>query len=300
MKHIFFLVFSLLLITSQSQAATEISPGVLYPSGSDLKVSSHGIEFKVPDNWQAMLPPESDLLIMEPTGSVSRIFFTMAANSNAQAVKQIMSRSQALDAMTRIKPSAQVTEQDGLFTQSYQVTGVNLQKLVATAYARLGDNKTAVFVIMLEPEDQKSLPALGKQLIQSVVFSATQTAAQLRSEAGKNIDWERVIRGRTLEYIQTDDGSSTKKTMSLCSNGRFYYTEQETYLSKNAMSNISAKTQTAQNGHWQVAGDQLQLFWSDGSQTQYNLSKRPVAKGDEAALFLDEEHWSYNRNRACH
>jgi hypothetical protein len=299
MKHIFILVFSLLLMTSQSQAATEVSPGVLYPSGSDLKVSSHGIEFKVPDNWQAMLPPGSDLLIMEPTGSVARIFVTLAANSNAQAVKQIMSRPQTLDAMTRIKPNAQVTEQDGLFTQSYQVSGVNLQKLAATAYGRLGENKTAVFVIMLEPENQKSLPALGKKLIQSAAFSAPETA-QARAEADKSIDWERVIRGRTLEFTKTDDGRSINKRMNLCSNGRFYYTEQDSFVSKDTMSNFSAKTKTGQNGHWQIEGDDLQLFWSDGSRTQYKLSKRPVAKGDEPGLFLDDELWSNNRNRSCH
>jgi hypothetical protein len=315
MKRIFPMVISLLLITlpshasqapvSQSQApqskdATEISSGVLYSSGSILSVPSHGIEFKVPDTWRAMLPRGSDLMVMETEGKVARMFITSVAGSNDQAVRQMLSRPQSLDDMTRLYPAAQVSEQDGLFSQSYSVTGLNLQKLVATAYGRLGDNNTAVFVIMLEPEKQNALPALGKKLIQSVVFSAPENAAQARAESGKNIDWERVVRGRTIEFTKNDDGHSVKKRMSLCSNGRFYFTEKESIVSKDSMSNISANTQSKESGYWQLAGSQLQLLWSDGSRTQYNLSKRRVGKGDQPGLFLNDEHWLYQRNPACH
>jgi len=304
MKHRLILFITLLLMFSQAPAtpskdATEIRPGVLYSSGSTLTVPSHGIEFKVPDNWQAMLPPASDLMVMETEGKIARMFITSAAGSNTQAVRQTLSQPQSLDAMTRLYPAAKVSEQDGLFSQSYSVTGLNLQKLVATAYGRLGDNGTAVFVIMLEPEKQDALPALGKKLIQSVVFSSPENIARARAETGKNPDWERVIRGRSLEYLKTDDGHSVKKRMSLCSNGRFYFTEKESLVSKDTMSNISANTQTTESGHWQVAGDELQLLWSDGSRTQYKLSKRRVADGSEWGLLLNGERWSSQRNRAC-
>lgn len=49
MKKILYLVISLLLLHPQSHAATEISPGVLYQPGSQLKVSTYGVEFTVPD-----------------------------------------------------------------------------------------------------------------------------------------------------------------------------------------------------------------------------------------------------------
>lgn len=299
MKQIVILVFSLLFMISQVQAATEISSGVLYSSGSVLTVPSHGIEFKVPDNWQAMLPQGSELMVMENEGRVARIFITSVAGSNTQAVRQILSRPQSLDAMTRLYPSAQVSEQDGLFSQNYKVTGVNLQNLVATAYGRLGENKTAVFVIMLEPENQNILPELGKKFIQSVVFSAPETVRQARAEVDKKINWERLIRGRTLQYTKTDDGRSIKKSMSLCSNGRFYYTEKDSFISKDAMTHFKANTQARQNGDWRISGDQLQLLWSDGARTQYNLSRAPVTKGEEPALFLDDERWLNTRNRAC-
>jgi hypothetical protein len=299
MKHIFFLAFSLFFISSQLHAATEISPGVLYPSGSDLKVSTHGIELEVPDNWQAMLPRGSDLLVMETTDAVGRILVTFAADSDAQAVKQMLSRPHALDGMTRIKPSAEVTENDGLFTQSYQVSGINLQKLVATAYGRLGDNKTAAFVIVLEPENQISLAAIGKQLIQSIVFSAPKTAAQVRAETSSSINWVRELSGRTLEYASTDEGRSIKKRMNFCSNGRVYYTDQDRFTGKTEMSNFSANTKTSKKGHWQVSDDQLQLFWSDGSREQYSLSQRQLTDSDESGMFLDDERWFNKPNRAC-
>jgi hypothetical protein len=299
MKKILLLAISLLIVSAQLQAATEISPGAVYPSGSDLKVSTHGIELKVPDNWQAMLPRGSDLLLMQSSDSVGRILVTFAADSDAQAVKQMLSRPHALDAMTRIKPAAEVTEKDGLFTQSYQVTGVNLQKLVATAYGRLGDNQTAAFVIVLEPENQSALSALGKQLIQSIAFSAPKTAAQVRAESSSNINWVRELSGRTLEFARTDDGRVIKKRMNLCSDGRVKFTDEDRFAGKTEMSNFSAKTKTSQNGRWQVSGNQLQLFWSDGSREQYSLSQRQLTDSDESGMFLDDERWFNKPNRAC-
>jgi len=299
MKHIFVLAFSLFLISSQLHAATEIRPGVLYPQGSELKISNHGIELEVPDNWQAMLPRGSDLLVMETTDAVGRILVTSVTNSDAQAVRRMLSRPHVLDAVTRIKPAADVTEKDGLFTQRYQVSGVNLQKLVATAYGRLGDNKTAAFVIVLEPENQISLAALGKQLIQSIVFSGAKTSAQAKAETSGNINWQRELRGRALEYTSTDDGRSIRKRMNLCSNGRVYYTDQDRFVGNTEMSNFSANTRTSQNGHWQVSGDQLQLFWTDGSRSQYSLSKRQLPDSDKRGTFLDDELWINTRNRAC-
>ena len=76
-------------------------------------------------------------MVMETQGKVARLFITSVAGSSAQAVRQMLSQPQSLDAMTRLYPAAQVSEQDGLFSQSYSVTGLNLQKLVAqilTAY----------------------------------------------------------------------------------------------------------------------------------------------------------------------
>jgi len=299
MKHILILAFSLFIISSQLHAATEIRPGDLYPSGSDLKVSAHGIEIVVPDNWQAMLPRGSDLLVMETTDAVGRILVTSVTNSDAQTVRRMLNRPHVLDAVTRIKPAGEVTEKDGLFSQRYQVSGVNLQNLVATAYGRLGDNKTAVFVIVLEPENQISLAAIGQQLIQSIVFSAPKTAAQVKAEDGNSINWQQQLSGRALEFTSSDDGRSIKKRMSLCSNGRVYYTDQDRFVGNTGMSNFSANTKTSQNGHWQVSGDKLQLFWSDGSRSQYSLSKRQLEDGGKWGTFLDDERWINTGNRTC-
>jgi hypothetical protein len=304
MKHILILAFSLFFISSQLHAATEISPGVMYPSGSDLKVSTHGIELEVPENWQAMLPQDSDYLMMESSGSVGRMLVTLASNSDKQSVRQMLDRPLVLDAMTRIKPSAEVTEKDGLFSQSYQVVGMNLQNLAATAYGRLGDNQTAVFVIMLAPEDQKSLLELGKKLINSIVFSAPKTAAQVKAEANSNtassdVNWDWQIRGRALEYVKKGDGATIKKRLSFCSNGRVFFTDQDSYTGNSGMSNFSANAQTTQNGHWKVSGDQLELFLSDDSHEQYRLSKRQLPDSNEWGIFLDDDRWVYKRNRAC-
>ena len=73
-------------------AATEISPGVLYPSGTRLQVSTLGISFQVPQNWQAMLPQGSEVLIMEPTNAAARIIVSaMPARASTTTARSVSS-----------------------------------------------------------------------------------------------------------------------------------------------------------------------------------------------------------------
>ena len=82
-----------------------------------------------------MLPVDSKVLIMEPIGKVARMVVMAVPNSSNQAIRQLMRQPQALDLTTQLLPSGQVNDQDGLFSQTYQVVGVNSQNLVASAYA---------------------------------------------------------------------------------------------------------------------------------------------------------------------
>ena len=145
------MIAALALYFSQANAATEISPGVLYQPGTRLQVSSLGLELTVPKNWQALLPQGSEALVMEPIGQTARMIVTAVPDSSAQSIRQLMSQAQALDAMTQLLPSGQLNESNGIFSQQFQVSGHNPQNLKASAYGRLGSNRIALFVVMLEP-----------------------------------------------------------------------------------------------------------------------------------------------------
>ena len=286
----------LLTLATAARASTEISPGVVYQPGTQLTVSSYGIDLTVPRDWRAMLPQGAEALIMEPIGQVARMIVMAVPNSDAQNIRQLMSQPQPLDMMTQLVPRTPPVDQGGLFSQQYEVQGNNPQNLVASAYGRLGSNRTAVFVIMLEPRNQNMLPALGQQFISSISFSAPQSAA---AAGGGNIDWNQRLRGRTLKYQSTSNGLSITKLMNLCSNGAFSYTDSDSYGSSDATGSFSGYSNSAQTGRWQISGNQINLAWDDGSRSQFTLSYRYVPEYDEWGTFVDDQRWFNIQNRVC-
>lgn len=299
MQKIIYLTISLLFLSPQLNAATEITPGVLYQPGSQLKVSSYGVELTVPAEWQAMLPQGAEALIMEPIGKTARMVVTAVPNSNSTSIRQLMNQTQPLDMMSQLQPTGQVTEQDGMFSQRYQIIGINPQNLVGSAYGRLGNNNTAIFVIMLEPQNQNMLPTLGKQFINSVSFSVPKSERQLQADANSNINWDQTLRGRTLRYERTSNGLTVEKQINLCSDGSFTYSDNDRYASSNVGGDFRGYSNSGDNGRWQIAGNQIILSWNDGSQSQYTLSQRYVREYGEWGIFVDDQRWFNNSNRVC-
>ncbi len=285
--------------TSPLQAATEISPGVLYQPGSQLKVSSLGLQLTIPENWQAVLPAGSEALVMEPTGQTARMIVTAAGQSSAQTVQALMSQPQVLDAMTQLQPVGQLSQQAGIYAQQFKLVGNNPQNLKASAYGRLGSNQTALFVIMLEPQNQNLLAEVGRKFIQSVKFNRPQASVPANADGNQNIDWDQALRGRTLQYLKTNNGLSVDKRMNLCSDGSFFYSDNDSYVSSDAISDFSGSSQSSNAGRWNISGDQIKLAWNDGSTSQFTLSRRYVREWGEWGTFVDDERWFNNRNRVC-
>ncbi len=293
------LTFYLLIGLQPLSAATEISPGVLYQPGSQLQVSTLGISFQVPENWQAILPQGSEVLIMEPTNAVARIIVSAVPGSNTQTVEQLMSQVQMLDAMNQLQPSGQLKQEQQLFLRNYNIVGQNQQNLQASAYARLGENQTAVFVILLQGQGQNGMSTIGRQFIQSVKFGEIKTEFQVQAEASKNIDWNQELKGRTLRYLRTENGLSIDKNMSFCSDGTFAYSDDDSYISNDATTSFSAVSNSDNYGRWQIQGNQIILNWNDGSRSQLTLSRRYVEDWGEWGTFVDEDRWFNVQNKVC-
>ncbi len=291
----------LLISASTILSAEELKPGVLYQPGTILTVSDIGLQVKVPEQWQALLPAGTDTMVMESAGKVARIVVSAVPQSTDQMIRTAMTQSTQVDASSTLVPVAKVTLCDGIYRQQFQLQGMNPQNLVGTALARLGSNATAVYVLMLEPEGQGMVEKVGDKFIKSIRFSklkqASNTAAN--KSADKTIDWNQQLRGRTLKYLKTGNGLSVDKRMNLCSNGQFFYSDQDSYISSDAISDFSSVGHSNQAGSWQIKGNQLQLKWNDGSKSQFKLSRRYVKKWGEWGTFVDDQRWFNVSNKVC-
>ena len=115
----------------------------------------------------------------------------------------------------------------------------------------------------------------------------------------ENLNWERILKGSALVYTRTGEGFSVKKTISLCSDYRFVYSDVDSYISKDAYHNFTAGVRGQQAGSWKIAGDALLLLWSDHTQSRSTLSYRYLEQRDEWGIFIDDERWRNMVNRKC-
>lgn len=278
--------------------ATEIKPGVLYKGGTSLLSSEYGLEFTVPQGWQAILPRGAEVMIMEPGNAVARIIISAVTNSNEAGLMQLMNQHRPLDAASQLVPGEQAVKKGKFYHQRYTIHGNNPQNLAAEAYAALGDNNTAFFAIILEPKDKAQFNVITKNLVGSVRFKAAKPQV-VQQASDKNINWEQELKGRTLNYMRTENGMSINRKMNLCSNHNFSYSESENYVSSDVYTDFSTASQSGNKGRWQIKGNKLLLQWSDGTKSSFALSRRYVEEWDEWGTFVDGERWFVVANRAC-
>ena len=296
---LWFFIFVITGLLNTTWAATEITSGVLYDSGTKLKASNFGVEFSVPNGWQAVLLQGSDALIMERANAVARIVVSAEANSDESSIRQFLMQAQSLDMHSQLVPVANVKKQGNIFSQDYRIEGFNQQKLGAKLFVQLGKNNVAFAIMILEPVGSPQFTSIAVNLVKTVkFFKPIEIQNNLQASTG-NINWEQQLKGRTLQYLYTGNGLSTKKKINLCSDYSFSYNDNDSYLSSNAMNNFSANNNASESGRWNITGDQLNLLWNNGSQTNYKISRRYVSEWDEWGTFLNEDRWFNVNNEVC-
>ena len=70
--------------------------------------------------------------------------------------------NQVLDAGSQLVPSGKPGKTGNLYHQKYSVQGSNPQNLGADAWARLGNNQTVFYTILLEPKSRNKYKSTGE------------------------------------------------------------------------------------------------------------------------------------------
>lgn len=295
-------VTSLLLLTlafSELVRAepTEIVAGVLYPGDTVLLSSEIGIEFSVPSGWRVMLPREADLMLLQPDDdAVAYVLISAVSNISEAGLMQLLNQNHPLAMASQLVPVDKAEKQGEFYYQRYSLRGFNPQNIEAKACARLGDNQSAFIAVSLEPGDKEEHTMLVKDLVSSVKFI---TPLPTKIQDAK-INWAQRLGGRTLHYRRYIDGELISRKLNLCSNHTLSASDSDRYVSRDANMDFRASARSTRSGYWQVEGNQLFLFWTDGTRTRYTLSYRYIEEKNGRGLFLDDMHWFNVANKNCY
>lgn len=268
---------AIFLSTPVLASPEEVRVGQQYNGGTRVQFSSLGVSFVIPSAWIGALPEGAAFFVMGSQTKPGMILAWAEPSSSLAALKVMLSSPVPLDGRGAIlQPTGPAQVTGNVVTASF-TTSVEGQTFIGLAKATVNPHSTAVGFIALGPVDQKGqFSGLVNGLLGSL---QTMSKQQMAQSSGS---WNAKLRGWALLYMKTTSGGlSTKKKISLCPDGTFNYSDNDTYLS----GGTSGVGHTSESGTWKIHGSTLLLTNREGSTGAYNLEHHG------GKIFVDGQHW---------
>lgn len=308
-KRLIIMVF--ILVSTPNLYAVELSPGVLYESGTRLQSSELGLSLTIPSGWQGALPQDVDAFVIQKQGAQDTIL-VRADQVDKQSILSMMNQPIALDQGMILMPMGKAVEKPGVIEGKYTVSGQHAEAR-AEIKTVLGKHGVSVALIGLgfsEGEPSKTLAKLAK----TVRLEAPQHAQQSQAGAasgGSGQKWSDYMRGRYIVYYYTGSGYHEEDHIWLCSDGSYYRSSSSGGFGGGASGAFGGKAA----GRWQVKGTLpgegiLTLTTgpgvSEGSTTfgDWSETRGPSQASFRLSLqnnklYLDGSKWFRDTNQRC-
>ncbi|WP_440903891.1 hypothetical protein ACMZOO_13730 [Catenovulum sp. SX2] len=263
-----------------SLSAQTLQVGKLYNGPIKLSVADINATFSVPEQWQGILPQNSEVFVMQSTVSASQNVLLIAQQTDLNNLKQQMSESIDFGDGFVLVPKGQVTVIDNTqIKASYSVA--QSDDKFALVISVVGEAGWAISAVGIATnQDKSALEQTTRQIASSIVFESVQ-AAPLQHNA-----WYPHLSNRKLTYFYTSSGYTEEQYIWLCGNNTFYKSFNSGGFGGGASGALASKD----GGQWRTSGNlnsgTLELYFNDGRISQYTLTHEGDTK-----LFLDGKRW---------
>ena len=292
------------VVGTLAQAQTELEPGQQYKPGAQVKSSSLGIAFDLPEEWLGAYRQGADQgVLVLGSNSVEGVGLAIFVRNQASArVVQILNESQDLGDNV-------VLELDGrVNTEGAKVTARYLNQIyVGRALALLGPNQNHVIYFYAGPQMNEQLyTRLLNDLAASTEFTTVQTPTPQPADAPKGLasEWTRLLSGMMLKYLSSYNsgggggGMSSERVLHLCSNGSFAYFGSSSVSVYVPGATAGGGGSERSTGRWRiVSADQttaVMLLQVDGG-----AEERLQLSYDGEKTFIGNERWFRVPSDAC-
>jgi len=285
------LTLTIALLFAASAWATEITPGQQYNGPQKLTVQEAGVSFTLPAGWTGGLPQGQQFFVIAKEGFEGFIFMTADEVSESEVLK-LMGGPIPLDEGVTLTPKAKPKKEGKRISNTYSVTGGQLEAIGLTQLGAHGVSVLAVAVAT--PQNLATIQKTLTQVMGSLKLEKVKQApAQAQAPASGSSKYDRFIRGKRLVRLQTMNGYSERITMDLCSNGRFFR-----HFNASSVSQLgTAGRDQGGDGNWTLNGNTL-AYTLDGD--NYTMSVEAEAFPDGSAkVMLNGNRWFTEGNARC-
>ncbi len=291
--------------------AVELSPGVLYESGTKVQSSELGLSLTIPSGWQGALPQGVDAFIMQKQGAQDTVL-VRADQVDKQSILAMMNQPITLDEGVILMPIGKAVERSGVIEGKYSVSGqyAEAQAEIRTLLGKHGVSVALIGLGFSAGEPGKTLAKLTKSVRLEAPTQA-QTGQPGGASGGSGQKWSDYMRGRYIVYYYTGSGYSEEDHIWLCSDGTYFRSNSSGGFGGGASGAFGGKAA----GRWDVKGTLpgdgiLTLTTGPGvSQGSTTFGDWSETRGPSQAsfrlslqsnkLYLDGTKWFRDKNQRC-
>ena len=212
----------------------ELVIGEHYEGGTLVNVSALDITFEIPMEWRGGLAADTGVMLLRSDVHEGFILSTSQQGTNASEVAAMLGQAFPLDATTILMPNGlPQLEEDGWVSGRY--TGADgFNALAGYAMALVDPSGRGILYVVAGPEDEADYynDVMANTETGSSVAGGVTDSAQLQIGDDSPLvrQWTQHLAGRLMRHMSTSGGSevgsSMRRDLYICRDGRFFYQEE--------------------------------------------------------------------------
>lgn len=257
---IFVLVYCLFFSANAQLPSNRIRPGTMYYPGDTVKSPRLGLQTRVPEGWEGVLPRDSEVFLLMPVSNVNGEIY-VAVNENIDQAGQVRKWKEGMDLGEglRLMPGGEITQRGGVICAVGKVTG-NKANTGSKIYVEAKCSSFGfclTYMLMANPASYEQ----GKKSLQEFVDNTTFVKPSSQSPY-LNFNWKKFLSGKVLLMTGYEERGQNKREneVHLCADGTF-----TSRITRKGIFKDQAKGyQGGKKGTWEVKsnGDKATLIFT--------------------------------------
>jgi hypothetical protein len=246
------LAFVFIAHQSLAQLPTDrMSPGVMHYAGDTVRSIRLGLSAIVPAGWKAVLPRDTEVVVLVPDDNSSASTIYAVLNENMTLAQQRINLEKGFilaEGLTMV-PDGNVTQRSNeVLATNAKLSGEKANKQ-ARFYIESKCNPVGYCLAFVLQADAASLDKGKKALQQLVDNTVFQDMSHISPYA--NFDWKEFLSNKLLLRFRRDASGKQEDELDLCKDGTF-----RSNITRSGGFNIPSKEYAGKNkGTWSLTSD---------------------------------------------
>lgn len=277
LRYLFLLITCVSVVQVLAQKKTNrLQPGKIYSAGEKIYAPRYGFNATIPEDWEGMLPRESEVFLLTPTGAVfGEIYIYALENMDLTSLKAAWIKGVDLSESIRLKAVNPTLEGDLLYSEGIGEGDKINKGNKAFAVARPTTNGACIVAISIMPV--QFFEPIKNTLL---TFMRNSTLGEPSNASPyADLNWEELLSGKSLITYMYGEGGSKDTEIDLCKDGSFTATIKKSGFMKNQNADYHGRLM----GTWRVEGT------GESTKLTFTFTGKKKLAPIEAVLTIQED-----------